>query len=66
MQNIYGHPLIYAFLCLAGSISFGGRYSASVGSVHPDFTLPSLLDGAPVSLSDFRGQKVLLINFASW
>lgn len=31
----------------------------------PDFTLPDL-DGAPVSLSNFRGKKVLLASWASW
>ena len=31
----------------------------------PDFTLPDL-DGTPHSLSDHRGQKVLLVAYASW
>ena len=31
----------------------------------PDFTLPDL-DGAPVSLSQFRGRKVLVHAWASW
>lgn len=31
----------------------------------PDFTLPHL-DGAEVSLSNFRGKKVLLASWASW
>lgn len=33
---------------------------------HPDFTLPTIGDGKAVSLSDFRGKKVLLMQFASW
>ena len=37
-----------------------------VGDRHPDFTLANIDDGKPVSLSDFRGKKVLLIQFASW
>jgi peroxiredoxin len=37
-----------------------------VGERHPDFTLPGIADGKPKSLSDFRGKKVLLIQFASW
>jgi peroxiredoxin len=41
-------------------------YSPQVGQRHPDFTLPRIRDRAPVSLSDFRGKKVLLIQFASW
>jgi peroxiredoxin len=36
-----------------------------VGEKHPDFTLPTIGDRTPVSLSDFRGKKVLLIQFAS-
>jgi peroxiredoxin len=31
----------------------------------PDFTLPDV-DGNPVSLSNFRGKKVLLASWASW
>jgi len=31
----------------------------------PDFLLPSI-DGGRGRLSDFRGRKVLLFNFASW
>jgi hypothetical protein len=41
-------------------------YAPKVGQRHPDFTLPRIGDLAPVSLSDFRGKKVLLIQFASW
>ena len=44
----------------------GASYAPKVGEKHPDFTLPSIDDGAPVSLSNFRGKKVLLIQFASW
>ena len=35
------------------------------GQVHPDFHLPRL-DGKMGRLSDHRGKKVVLINFASW
>jgi hypothetical protein len=41
-------------------------YAPKVGERHPDFTLPTIGDRSPVSLSDFRGKKVLLIQFASW
>jgi hypothetical protein len=41
-------------------------YAPKVGQRHPDFTLPTIGDRAPVSLSDFRGKKVLLIQFSSW
>lgn len=35
------------------------------GLLAPDFTLPDL-DGAPHTLSDYRGQKVILYAWASW
>jgi hypothetical protein len=41
-------------------------YAPKIGEKHPDFTLPRIDDGAPVSLANFRGKKVLLIQFASW
>ena len=39
---------------------------ATTGQRHGEFTLPDIETGKPVSLSDFRGKKVLLIQFASW
>lgn len=41
-------------------------YAPRVGQKHVEFTLPEVRTGKPVSLSDFRGKKVLLIQFASW
>ena len=41
-------------------------YAPKVGQRHPDFSLPNIATGKPVSLSDFHGKKVLLIHFASW
>jgi len=46
--------------------SYAAGYSPQVGQLHPDFTLPDIVDNKPVSLSQFRGQKVLLVHFASW
>ncbi len=37
-----------------------------VGDVVPDFALPSITDGKMVSLSSFRGKRVLLFLWASW
>ena len=53
---------------LLGSTShaWAASYAPKVGERHPDFTLPTIGDRTPVSLSDFRGKKVLLIQFASW
>ena len=41
-------------------------YAPTVGQRHPDFTLADIQTGKAVSLVDFRGKKVLLIQFASW
>ncbi|MCR9297157.1 MAG: hypothetical protein NXI32_31035 [bacterium] len=41
-------------------------YQPQVGEMHSDFTLPNIVDRAPVSLAQYRGKKVLLIHFASW
>ena len=37
-----------------------------VGTPFPTLSLPSLDDGRPASIGDFRGQKVILHIFASW
>ena len=56
--------------CIAGFgfplDAFADRYNPRVGQRHPDFTLPTISDGAPVSLAQYRGKKLLLIQFASW
>ena len=41
-------------------------FEPKVGTLLPDFTLPRIGNGEPVSLSDYRGRKVLLVMFASW
>jgi hypothetical protein len=41
-------------------------YAPNLGEKHVEFTLPDMQTGKPVSLADFRGKKVLLIQFASW
>lgn len=51
---------------LAAGDAGAAGYAPAVGARHPDFALPNIADGKPVSLSDFRGKKVLLIQFASW
>ena len=37
-----------------------------VGQAYPVEPLPSLHDGRPLSVAGFRGQKVVLHQFASW
>jgi len=36
------------------------------GQPFPDLLLPSIEDGRPTSLAEFRGQKIVLQVFASW
>ncbi|MHC4512048.1 MAG: peroxiredoxin family protein [Planctomycetota bacterium] len=65
MRNLNLLTLTCGCLCSVAA-SGAAAYSPRVGELHPDFTLPNIVDGAPVSLSQFRGQKVLLVHFASW
>lgn len=64
--------LILRTLCMVGTLGLispgpvADSYEPRVGQRHPDFSLPSIHDGTPVSLSQFRGRKVLLIQFAAW
>lgn len=53
-------------LCAVASADRSGAAAPKVGERHADFKLANIADGKPVSLSDFRGKKVLLIHFASW
>jgi hypothetical protein len=40
--------------------------TALTTAVAPDFELPQVLTGEPFKLSSLRGQKVLLVAWASW
>jgi peroxiredoxin len=53
-------------LTALGRVDLAGAAPPNVGERHPNFTLANIADGKAVSLSDFRGKKVLLIQFASW
>lgn len=57
--------VISTFLA-ASTFAQSNPYTPKVGQRHADFTLADIASGKPVSLSDFRGKKVLLIQFASW
>ena len=60
-------PFLGVLVVLAAALPLtAAPYEPKVGQRHPDFTLPNIATGEPVSLSDFRGRKVLLIHFASW
>jgi len=62
------HLFVILIVMMVGALT-GFRANADqpkTGERHPDFTLPRISDGQALSLSDFRGKKVLLIQFASW
>lgn len=69
-RRLGGWLLRLAASCVIVCVTLGGargeNYAPRVGELHADFTLPSIADGRPVSLRQFRGKKVLLIHFASW
>jgi len=50
--------------CIASQNAMAFR--PEVGKPLAGFTLPRIDNGDPVSLSDYRGKKLLLIMFASW
>jgi hypothetical protein len=66
MQNLNLLTLTAGCVCAIAGSGHAGGYSPRVGQPHPDFVLPSITDREPVSLSQFRGKKVLLVHFASW
>ncbi len=57
---------ILATSLLGAQTASAEDYRPEVGHRHPDFTLPTIDDERPLSLSDFRGKKILLVQFASW
>ena len=49
------------------TLAAGGRPSGiEIGQAFPTVILPSLGEGRPASIMQFRGQKVVLHIFASW
>ncbi len=53
-------------LAAALSPAAGGAPRLQEGEPFPLLVLPSMIDGRPMSLADFRGRKVILHVFASW
>ena len=58
--------LLCGCLSLASTGAPAAGYAPEVGKPHPNFVLPKISDRQPVSLAQFRGKKVLLVQFASW
>lgn len=57
----------FVWCCFLGPLGIGVEgYAPKVGEKHPDLLLPRIDNREAVSLTQFRGKKVLLIHFASW
>ena len=56
---------LLAIMLLASAMS-AQRSPWQLGQPAPHIHLPDIATGEPVRLSDFRGTKVLLAEFASW
>ena len=59
-------PALLAALALAPATKPATGEDVAVGRPYPQLVLPTLDGSRATSLADFRGQKVLLIEFASW
>jgi hypothetical protein len=57
---------IPAAILLALTTAGSEAHDLEVGKPFPDLVLPSLNGGAPASVADFRGQKLVLHLWASW
>ena len=66
MQNLNLLTLACGCVCAVAGSAYPVGYSPRVGEPHPDFVLPDIASSRPVSLSQFRGKKVLIVHFASW
>lgn len=56
-------------LCVAmigAKPALGEPPALEVGQPFPEIVLPSMEDGEPMSIANFRGKKVVLHVFASW
>jgi hypothetical protein len=54
--------LTLASALTAAPVKIGTR----VGDAYPVDLLPSMTDGAPLSVARYRGRRVMLHQFASW
>lgn len=59
-------PMKFVFLAAALPLLVGALAEFPVGEPFPDLRLPALDGGDPLSIADFRGEKVVLHVFASW
>lgn len=65
-MRVNSSTVVLVAAAIIPSVACAAEYRPKLGAHHPEFTLPDILTGKPVALSDYRGKKVLLIQFASW
>jgi peroxiredoxin len=59
-------PILLGAALIVMNASPGRAQRIKVGEPAPDFTVPSLDGKTTYRLSDFRGRRVLVFNWASW
>jgi hypothetical protein len=59
-------PLLLGAALIVMNASPARAQRIQVGEPAPDFTVPSLDGKTTYRLSDFRGHRVLVFNWASW
>lgn len=68
MKLMNRNPLLFLAvpLLFAAAVPASRAYDLSPGQPFPKIVLPTVGKGEPLSLADFRGEKVMLHLFASW
>ena len=59
-------PALIASSLVVGGTLAGGTGRIRVGEPFPSLVLPSVSDGRPAAVQQYRGHKVVLHVFASW
>ncbi len=64
----FGWLFLICLLSLEGAAPLGARDASQfkIGEPFPNIVLPSLENGQPASMTQFRGKKLILHIFASW
>ena len=62
----WGLAGISLLLSFTSAVRATPRHPFVAGDPFPSLSLPDLKNGRPVSLSEFRGRKLVLHVFASW
>ena len=57
--------LLIVTACVMPILASGNPFIRE-GERFPEIVLPAIDDGAALSIASFRGQKLMLHNFASW